>query len=276
MALFENNPATGAGILSAGSSLLSGAGNVVSTLLANRANRKLAEYSFEQQKQMIAEQNRYNSPAEQIKRYEEAGLNPALIYGNGTSSAGNQSSLAKYEAPTIQAPNVNVDLAQALAMALQYQETKAKVRLIDEQAYAQKQIGLGYQLDNYQKQIDTAIKGINAGLSNPPGVLTPTELDELRKGNIVRRYDLETRGAEISNDLKQIQSQVYQLNAKERDFYIKNLQPVEQKILDLREKGLSLDNALKQVEVDLNQSLDRIGGKSAAKLLIDTLRLVFR
>ena len=37
-------------------------------------------------------QNEYNTPANQMKRYREAGLNPNLIYGNGSSSAGNATS----------------------------------------------------------------------------------------------------------------------------------------------------------------------------------------
>lgn len=44
-----------------------------------------------QAKKRVSEQNEYNSPANQLKRYEEAGLNPNLIYGTGASSAGNQS-----------------------------------------------------------------------------------------------------------------------------------------------------------------------------------------
>lgn len=41
--------------------------------------------------EMMHYQNWYNSPTEQMKRYSAAGLNPNLIYGNGSSSAGNMS-----------------------------------------------------------------------------------------------------------------------------------------------------------------------------------------
>lgn len=57
-------------------------------------------------------QNEYNSPANQMRRYEEAGLNPALMYGQVTP--GNASSAPQQVTPN--APNFSQDmrdLAQA-------------------------------------------------------------------------------------------------------------------------------------------------------------------
>lgn len=106
-------PAIAAGLIGAGGSALAGAGNIASTILTNQANRQLAQYSYEQQKQMIAEQNEYNSPSAQMARYQEAGLNPNLIYGN--ISSGNQSQIAKYQAPTMQAPKIDMQSATSMA-----------------------------------------------------------------------------------------------------------------------------------------------------------------
>lgn len=56
---------------------------------ANKKNRKFAEKMYTWQRQdALADwnmQNAYNSPAAQIARLKEAGLNPALIYGDGGS-----------------------------------------------------------------------------------------------------------------------------------------------------------------------------------------------
>lgn len=68
------------------------AGQIISTAVQNRGAKKRTE-----------EMNRYNSPESQMKRYQQAGLNPHLIYGQGT--AGNQSSpapVASY-APSVEA-----------------------------------------------------------------------------------------------------------------------------------------------------------------------------
>lgn len=48
--------------------------------------------------QMWKMQQEYNSPANQMKRYREAGLNPNLIYGSGSASAGNATSAPEMQA----------------------------------------------------------------------------------------------------------------------------------------------------------------------------------
>jgi len=55
---------------------------------ANAMNRDNALWTLEQNKRLQNEQRVYDSPASQMARYKEAGLNPHLIYGNGSSSAG--------------------------------------------------------------------------------------------------------------------------------------------------------------------------------------------
>lgn len=67
----------------------------------NQANRELAEYQYEKNLEMWERQNVYNSPIEQMKRIKEAGLNPNLMYGQGTT--GNSSSMPSYDAPRMEA-----------------------------------------------------------------------------------------------------------------------------------------------------------------------------
>lgn len=62
--------------------------------MQNDWNTQQAELAFERQKQMIDQQNEYNSPINQMARYQAAGLNPLAIYGQ--ISSGQQSSAAQY------------------------------------------------------------------------------------------------------------------------------------------------------------------------------------
>lgn len=64
-----------------------------STAMANQQNMEIAKYNWEQQKEMWHMQNEYNKPSAQMARYQEAGLNPNLIYGSGSASAGNSTSI---------------------------------------------------------------------------------------------------------------------------------------------------------------------------------------
>ena len=74
--------------------------NLQITRETNAANRQLAEYEWNKNLEMWNRQNQYNSPSAQMQRYKDAGLNPNLIYGQGSS--GNATTLPKYSAPTMQ------------------------------------------------------------------------------------------------------------------------------------------------------------------------------
>ncbi|MFV1885011.1 MAG: hypothetical protein ACMZ7B_11025 [Balneola sp.] len=89
-----------------------------------KANRELAEYQFSKNLEMWHLQNQYNSPAEQMQRFQNAGLNPNLIYGQGTP--GNANSAPQYQAPredynykAEQIPN----LAESMSLALMQSQT---------------------------------------------------------------------------------------------------------------------------------------------------------
>ena len=88
-------------LITGGASVLGGLFGMKSQSDANAANMELAKYNWEQQKQMWHMNNEYNKPSAQMARYLEAGLNPNLIYGSGSASAGNSTST-----PTPQMPHV--------------------------------------------------------------------------------------------------------------------------------------------------------------------------
>jgi len=71
-----------------------GAVSLISSLAGQsrqkKENRKIAETQNLQNEKFIAQQNKYNAPVQQMARFQDAGLNPNLIYGQG--NPGNQSS----------------------------------------------------------------------------------------------------------------------------------------------------------------------------------------
>lgn len=92
----------------------------------NQANMELAKYQADYNSKMIDKQNAYNSPASQMARYSDAGLNPDLIYGQGSS--GNQSSPASYSPPTVDYQHKPFDLPQVIG---QFQDLKMQQAQID-------------------------------------------------------------------------------------------------------------------------------------------------
>lgn len=114
-----------------GSSLIGAAGNIVGSLIGakstsdtNSANMRLAEYQYSKDLEMWNRQNAYNTPAAQMQRYKDAGLNPHLIYSQG--NPGNASSAPSYSAPTIQSNAEQYNrMGAAVGSALgQYQNYK--------------------------------------------------------------------------------------------------------------------------------------------------------
>ena len=103
--------------------IISGLGNVAATAMTNRANRQLAEYAYSKDLEMWNRQNEYNSPQAQMERLQAAGLNPAMMYGQGSQAAGQAKEMPKYNAPTM-------DYTVAIPMIVQtlgaFQDIKVK------------------------------------------------------------------------------------------------------------------------------------------------------
>ena len=99
--------------------VLGAVGSLGSTLFTNKANKKRQE-----------EMNDYNSPAAQLERYRQAGMNPA--YGAGMSS-GNQSSVVQAQAPDVGAAVDNV----GKNLAWKSQRLNLKTQMLEQDRLAQ-------------------------------------------------------------------------------------------------------------------------------------------
>ena len=89
-------------IITAGASLLGNLINSFSTARTNKQQLKFSEHMYDKQKadnlDFWGMQNNYNSPQSQMQRFQDAGLNKNLIYGQGNS--GNAGSV---QTPDVQA-----------------------------------------------------------------------------------------------------------------------------------------------------------------------------
>lgn len=74
--------------------LIAAAGSLIMANKQNKANKGLAAYQNDANQRMLQQQLEYNTPANQMKRFQDAGLNPHLIYGQG--SPGNQAAPLSY------------------------------------------------------------------------------------------------------------------------------------------------------------------------------------
>lgn len=110
----------------------------------NEANRQLAQYEWNRNLEMWNLQNQYNSPAAQMQRFKQAGLNPNLIYGQG--NAGNATTLPRYSAPTMQPVTVHPAIFQignALDVLGKYMDYR--IKSAQEQQIRQQTSNMWYQ-----------------------------------------------------------------------------------------------------------------------------------
>lgn len=152
----------------------SGANNLSGTLLGyasqkdtNKANLKLAEYQYSKALEMWNRQNEYNLPKNQISRLTEAGLNPNLVYGNGTVQGLTSAPAPQYHAPTLQAYNNFGSLGadQAITTYMQLKQSDAAINKTNAEAMRiLKELPL-IDLDMGLKKLDIARRGILNSIS---------------------------------------------------------------------------------------------------------------
>lgn len=104
------------------SSAISGAFGLIGQRLNYKYNKQLQDQQNQFNLDMWNLQNEYNSPQAQMKRFEEAGLNPALIYSQG--NPGNAASAPVQGVP--EAPEFSKDMRE-LAQAFNIEGLKTAV-----------------------------------------------------------------------------------------------------------------------------------------------------
>lgn len=151
------DPVVGAGIIEAGANILGGIGNMFSQSSANETNIKLARENRAWQESMWQKQNEYNAPVEQIKRLRAAGLNPALMYGQGnTGNAGSVGSVSTPQVQPVTGLNEGISragdsIANAIMQLEQVKQMRAQTKLLQNKAI--KEANTTMSPDQYQEYL---------------------------------------------------------------------------------------------------------------------------
>jgi len=205
-------------------------GDVVNNLFQqgnNRKQRQWTEDMYQRQKQdnldFWNQQNSYNSPEQQMQRYAKAGLNPALIYGNGTSSAGNATSAPDApnpqpyhpEAPRFNLPNVvdnyydiatrkqnlsnQAQMGNNLALDAMNKLQDARTKTMANDYMSREGYGYRSNRENYGNQL-TYERFLDQNARNIMNFGAPAKDDNSIARDSV--YSLQAMGIKIMNDLR--------------------------------------------------------------------------
>lgn len=118
-----------AAVAKAGSEI---AGSMLGGAMNYHYQKKLMNYQFQLQNQMLDKVNEYNSPRNQVRRLVSGGLNPNLAYGSVNSVSGSSTPSISGGSMSVQTPKI--DLAQGLLLHQQIRAQKAEADLTEQRA----------------------------------------------------------------------------------------------------------------------------------------------
>lgn len=242
-------PLIGAGLIQAGSNLVSNLFNLGQAKKEREARKELAEYQYSKDLEMWNKANEYNSPAAQMKRLQDAGLNPNLAFGSG-SVAGNTSpaQMPRYQAFNPEYGRIDVQVPNILAMLGQYQDLKSKKAQTDNLL----EQNLSLKLNNLQKELNNSY--LSKTLSNRINMLSNQNYQSLSKSTqeALRAAWMEDQTMQKMNPLViRYQLDAQKLKQEQRmndvDYQLKSLE------YDLGKRGLSKQDSAFLKAVSLNQ-----------------------
>jgi len=215
----------------------------------NQMNRDNAQWAIDQNKKIQNEQRIYDSPESQMARYKNAGLNPHLIYGSGSSSGSafpistNGIAPSRIDAPNAQYPDVASRYIQAAQTEAQIGLTSAKTNesyAKTELVQVQKAIAdTNPMLD--QKVYQSVINSMSAIADEKAQAANWATQGVKGQENGVRKMNADLQALFNRNFLTGVQQSI-----AEADLSIRN------QIFQSKE----FENALKKIEVDWMKSGD--------------------
>lgn len=116
-----------------------------------KANKQMAQFAYQKDLEMWNRMNEYNLPSAQMQRLKSAGLNPAMMYGHGSSVGNTTSQMPKYNAPDLK---FDYQPPQIGDMIQQYQDLSMRQAQVNNVKATTESI-----------QADTANKMIQLGIS---------------------------------------------------------------------------------------------------------------
>lgn len=206
--------------------------SAIGSFFGNRSNRKRSAEAFEREskfareerlaqqqwiEQMYEKNNSYNSPAAQMQRLKEAGLNPDLMYSRG-------------------------DVGNATAPEAPQQAMTPRYNVIPANTYGQ----------TAQIAADAGLKAAQARLASSESKKTDTEESLLTADYLLRKARTES-DLELNNSTIYVNHELGQLNHAEAELAAKKLQEIDVAMSEARERISTLKAQQSQIDENLVQ-----------------------
>ncbi len=168
----------------------------------NVQNKKAATKAYNREVALWNANNEYNTPAMQVQRLKDAGLNPALVYGTGASVATGNTKGAAHAPQAAAAANPRFDLLSAMQFGQDMKLKTAQTQQVEANSAnmrAQTDV-IKAQKDKLQVANDIATYNLDwAKRHGYPVGTQPSQLsryyndiiDFLNPSNWIRRYNID-------------------------------------------------------------------------------------
>lgn len=206
--------------------------SAIGSFFGNRSNRKQSAEAFEREskfareerlaqqqwiEQMYEKNNSYNSPAAQMQRLKEAGLNPDLMYSRG-------------------------DVGNATAPEAPAQAPTPRFNVIPTNTYGQ----------TAQTIADVSLKAAQARLAESESKKTDTEESLLTADYLLRKARTES-DIELNNSTIYVNHELGQLNHAEAEVAAKKLQEIDVAMSEARERINTMKAQQSQIDENIIQ-----------------------
>lgn len=221
----------------------SGIGNLISgSIGANKqyhANKRLAAFQHAQNMELMKYQLQYNSPESQMQRFKAAGLNPNLVYGQGTP--GNLEGAPRY--PDIKAPDLQSMYADAGSKFQQATLQSVQAGLISQKT---EESGIKQDLMRAQKNLINANPYLNQRYVDAMVINLESiaKLKEQEAGFMTSKMQDDITGARWERGYLKMQREIDLLTQKY------NLTTSDQKIKAKIIESKEFENAIKEIQKD--------------------------
>lgn len=227
------------GILKEVGGVLGGLAAIPATLIQNAQQKKMQQREFDYNTEMWNNANHYNSPEMQMARLKDAGLNPNLVYGNGSVTGNTSTQTPKYQAPQIQ--RLPLEQANPLQILGQFLDLRTRSAQANQaEASADKERSEANWIDTQRALSVLAQRMGNRKMQNELGVITDysydrnkqsiyTNLQQTGENLHLKNYQAQVKEREQSNALQRVQLEFYNQIPKKWQFLLpllKGLLPI--------------------------------------------------
>lgn len=213
-------------------------GTITGGFLNEFFNRRSAKYQNTLQQRNNRYWADYNSPINQIARLRAAGLNPALLYGNGQAAT-------TYQAQnSVSAPQTHFSLEEGLSSAMYFQDLKKRKKendLLDKNIKSVEEDIKGKKLDNARKE---ASNPIQMGMNDLQSIINDNNL----KLEEITRKNTENQNLRLETDMLKVKKQLLDLDLDFKSTYGRGQEYL---------KMLNSAAALKYAELENDTYLER-------------------